>query len=300
MTPLLTPITTQIIKELEPICGSGIGPYQIFQDYIDITHATLERLPAHLRAALNKELLTDTPETADLFKRMREKYKDRYWERMQKAFHLLLDTCDDYQDTLGQVFEAFGAPNSKAGQFFTPWEVSQLMARMIMGDIERQVQDRIKAAIKGNILAESLLFASQIIERSDDAEEFFFDKLLPVVLPDVEPIRICDPACGSAGMLLAAASCCPRWVIDYNLVQFYGMDIDRRCVTMAQINMMLYGLNGYGVKCALSLSGAEMQVVPQPWREKYQEAQEAEKAGDAEKLQRIERDVRAWKQAPLF
>lgn len=300
MTPLLNPATSKIIKELEPISASGIGSYQIFQDFIDITCATLERMPAHVRAALSKEPFTDTSETADLFKRMREKYKDKHWERMERAFCLLLETCDDYQDTLGQVFEAFGSPNSKAGQFFTPWEVSQLMARMIMGDIERQVYDRIKDAIEGNILAESMLFASQIIENSDDAAEFFYDRLLPIVLPDVKPVTICDPACGSAGMLLAAASCCPRWVLDYNLVRFYGMDIDQRCVTMARINMMLYGLNGFGIKCALALTPGEMESVPQPWREKYQEAQAADQAGDITRVDAIRQEVGNWKQSSLF
>lgn len=300
MKPYIHPTASQIIKELEPISASGIGSYQIFQDFLDITHASLERLPMHVRAALSNQPLTDTPETAQLFVRMKEKYKERHWQRIEQAFRVLLEgSAEEYQDMLGQVFEAFGSPNSKAGQFFTPWPVSQMCAQMLMSNIEQEVHERIKQACADNIFAQSLLFASQVLDGSV-AEEFFFDRFLPVVLPDVRPILVCDPACGSGGMLLAAASICPRWVLDYNLVRFHGMDIDQRCVRMAQINMMLYGLNGYSIKCALAMTPGEMAVVPEPWREKYQEAQQADLVGDIVKVDAIRQEVQDWKQSSLF
>lgn len=297
---ILTPIANQIIKQLEPISASGIGSYQIFQDFIDITHASLERLPSHVRAARNKEPLTDIPETAELFTRLQEKYKPQHWKRIEAAFGILLTSCDEYQDVLGQVFEVFGSPNSKAGQFFTPWTVSELMAKMIMGDIEQQVHERIKAACEDNLLAQAMLFASMAIDDQETAQDYFYERFLPMILPYVEPIRVCDPACGSGGMLLAAASCCPRWLLDYNLVRFWGMDIDQRCVKMAQINMMLYGLNGYSVKCALALTPGELDVTPEPWREMYQKAQFADKAGNVETVEAIAKEVGSWKQSKLF
>ena len=68
------------------------------------------------------------------------------------------------------------------------------------------------------------------------------------------PIEIYDPCCGSGVMLLAAASCCPRWAIECGKVKFYGNDIDENCVKMARANMMLYGLNGYGIRLAANLA----------------------------------------------
>ena len=79
--------------------------------------------------------------------------------------------------------------------------------------------------------------------------------------PHLEPLTVCDPACGSGVTLLAAASACPRWALDYNVVRFFGQDIDRTCVKMAQVNMMLYGLNGYGLRLNASLYAPPAELV---------------------------------------
>jgi type I restriction-modification system DNA methylase subunit len=49
---------------------------------------------------------------------------------------------------------------------------------------------------------------------------------------DGEPLRICDPACGSGRTLLAAGRLAPDAVL-------YGTDIDHRCVMMTTINFAL-------------------------------------------------------------
>ncbi len=49
---------------------------------------------------------------------------------------------------------------------------------------------------------------------------------------------VCDPACGSGRMLLAVADLKPHW-------EFYGQDIDIRCVRMTAINLALRNLYGY-------------------------------------------------------
>jgi len=75
------------------------------------------------------------------------------------------------------------------------------------------------------------------------------------------PVEIYDPCCGSGVMLLAAASCCPKWAIECGKVKFYGNDIDENCVKMARANMMLYGLNGFGIRLAASLAAAGNIIV---------------------------------------
>lgn len=50
--------------------------------------------------------------------------------------------------------------------------------------------------------------------------------------------RIYDPACGSGRTLLAAADIAPN-------NEFYGQDIDIRCVRMTAINLALRNLHGY-------------------------------------------------------
>jgi hypothetical protein len=61
--------------------------------------------------------------------------------------------------------------------------------------------------------------------------------------PD-HPLTVMDPACGSGVMLLAVASALPREFIDQGRLRLVGVDIDWLCVSMARLNLMLYGLSG--------------------------------------------------------
>lgn len=58
------------------------------------------------------------------------------------------------------------------------------------------------------------------------------------ISPEESGKRIFDPACGSGRTLLAAADIAPS-------NEFYGQDIDIRCVRMTAINLALRNLYGY-------------------------------------------------------
>ena len=58
------------------------------------------------------------------------------------------------------------------------------------------------------------------------------------ISPEDSGKRIFDPACGSGRTLLAAADIAPQ-------NEFYGQDIDIRCVRMTAINLALRNLYGY-------------------------------------------------------
>jgi len=292
-----------IIKRLERIAASGHSPSQVFDDWLDLVQAALEALPAHLRSARQGLPLTDTPETQALWARLRSRYpQPGCWEEFSAAFGILLDSLFTWQDTLGTVYMDFGMPNKHSGQFFTPYAIAEAMAEMSMQGVEAHIHERIKAAIARDPLAQALTLAGLTCQTAQEAEAWFFGRVLPAALPHVEPVTVCDCCCGSGVMLLAAASRCPRWVLDYGLVQFYGQDIDHTCVRMAKINLMLYGLNGYHLKCALELTPAEIQALPEPFAGAYSQAQAAQSAGDVQQVERIAIDLRSGRyvQAGLF
>lgn len=289
----------QIIKTLESITSSGISSYDIFDDFLNLALDSLERLPDHVRAIKQTgKPAEDTEEVQKRFQRLRDRYKKPvYFERFAEALgYLILSAEDDWNDTIGDVYMEFGISNKHSGQFFTPFHLAKLMADMTTDDLPTMVHERIKAACRENPLAQAMLIAGMGIEDPAQAEDWFFNKVLPSVAPDVGPVTVNDPACGSGVMFLAVASDVPRWMLDWNLVQFYGMDIDQTCVNMTRLNLMLHGMNGFSIKCALALSEAELGSIPNPYQSAYREAQSAE----PERLDEIVEEIRSWKQPVLL
>jgi hypothetical protein len=297
----MQPHSQKIIHHLERVTASGASEYNIFDDWLLMVAACLEAMPRHAEHAVKNIPFEDTPETADLFARMHARYPDYCWEYFADAFAELVLSTDEWRDTIGEVYMTWNISNSYTGQYFTPLSVAEAMAEMTMQGIESLLHERIKEAIYGDPIAEAILITSLITE-GEEAQKLFYHQLLPAVAPRVKPINIHDPCCGSGVMFLAAASKCPRWALDYGLIQFYGCDIDFTCVTMAKVNCMLYGLNGYAIKCALALSGAELKSIPEPITSAYAEAQQAGAAGDQQRVIEISQELRSgtYKQKSLF
>ena len=182
---------------------------------------------------------------------MHEVYGARGMALLSEAFGVLLASAEerrqrrDWEDALGDIYMQWGWPNEGTGQFFTPMPICRAMAQMMMADIDietacrQRVADAIDRGVWGRM---GLLNGKSLTEPGKEATML---AALAMNYQHLEPLRISDPCVGSGAMLLAAASLTPQWALDYQVVQFYGMDIDPICVTMCRINMMLYGLNGY-------------------------------------------------------
>jgi len=277
-----------IIRHLSKASETGQANSEIFDDWLDLCLASLEALPSHIKNMQAELPLVDTPETQALFDRIGKKYrKPEYMQVFSKAFGLLVESTSTWTDTIGDVYMEFGIPNKYTGQFFTPWPVAKMMAQMTCMDIEKQVHDRIQQALKKSLIGQAYLIAGLGLEKEAEAQRWFLEKVLPEALPYYQPVTVCDPACGSGVMLLAAGSCCPRWMLDANLIQFYGVDIDMTCVKMARINCMLYSLNGYYLECALNLPDAHMENLPEPFKSAYGEAKKAKSWGNLDRVDQI-------------
>jgi hypothetical protein len=227
-----------------------------------------------LRAiAQTGKLAEDTPETKQLFERLRARYEcqsergSAVWSHFSQALAILLESAEPglwgagsygnfdvgYMgpDVLGHVYTLYAnAGQAKWNkQIFTPWNVALMLGRLLIPEGERQVHDRLKQACQhpDNILAQATLLAGLAIDDPVEAREWFFKRVVPAAVPYYKPIKVGDPAgCGSGVLLLAAATCFPEWAVRLGYVVFQGVDNDPQCVRLAKINCMLYNLNGYG------------------------------------------------------
>lgn len=127
-------------------------------------------------------------------------------ERLGEAFALLVQcwdqrvATDDFGDVLGSTFMMLDMGNSGTGQYFTPYEVSRLMAAMIMGDGQQ--------------------LASQV-----ERQGF---------------LRLMEPASGAGGMAISTAHALRDAGINYQqAMHVTAIDIDRRCVHMTYLQLAL-------------------------------------------------------------
>ncbi len=246
----------------------GSRPSRVFEDWLRLVEASLDMLPAHLAsAAQHGRLAEDPPEVARLFEELRARYRPQDFERFSEALGILLDdSAAGYMDVIGQVYMDFANPNPGQGQYFTPIEVCQMMAAMTIGRGEEQVKTRLLEAIEQAppleaALAQAGLLSGLLFDEGEPgAQEWFVSHVLIPVLPYYKPITHCDPCCGSGRMLLAAAACYPAYAVRLGLVQFFGADIDPVCVQMARINVLLYGLNGTGLRYFQALAEANPEL----------------------------------------
>ncbi len=199
------PAAAAIVKCLNKITATGRRPADVFDDWLELTEATLDMLPAHARSTAQTGYpAEDPPEVAEIWNRVRSHYgeaKGWVFERFAEAFGSLLQNAhepDDrptYQDIVGEIYMAWGWPSSGLGQYFTPWPVAQMMAQMMSG-AEQDVHERLKAAIEKSPVAQAIALAGIVLE-GEEAFKWFVTRLVPACIEHYEPVKICDPCVGA-------------------------------------------------------------------------------------------------------
>jgi hypothetical protein len=160
----------RIIKCLEKVNAlSGYHAYQIFDDWTQLVEACLEALPAHLSSiAQTGQLTEDTPETRQVFERIRSRYEpppyrsssSDIWSSFSQALGILLESAEPglwgpgsygnfdvgYMgpDVIGHTYMLYATPNQAKAQIFTPWNVALLLGRINIGSGEQQIHERLK------------------------------------------------------------------------------------------------------------------------------------------------------------
>lgn len=197
-----------IAKTLTGLAAYGAQPYAIWQDFIEISHQTMLDTPRHMQSiALSGKPADETKETLELWERVKARYTNPkpVFEGFCDAYTKIIEHArSDFEDILGPLHMELGG-NPVAGQFFTPWHLCLMMAKMTIGDPKNTLDGKTTK----------------------------------------NPLTICDHAVGSGSMLLAAASCFPSEALHGGLVAFYGQDIDNTCVLMSRLNLGIRGLLGH-------------------------------------------------------
>ncbi len=262
--------STRLISVIEKCGYEGYNHKETFDGFLDFVEYQLDRFPSlfnQLAQFIREhqhpptvEQVDQFPEPADLKPRwtaIQKRWKVQTLRHFAEGFAILLSEAEDgegeatYADCLGEAYQNFvySSTQSARGQFFSPEHVCELMARNTVGeeaDAEAALAQRIDEQIAQSEHARRLLAIGELMGARITLQTRF-NALNSDPSIKYRPLTVADDAgCGSGRMLLAGARQFPRWAVIERAVEFYGCDIDQRCVQMTIINVRLYGLNGTG------------------------------------------------------
>lgn len=295
MKTQITPAIKRVIDHLEAAGrGTGRAVSDLFADFCAMTRIAIQQ---EARRYLRQHLPSDIDEVTwqATYDRHEQTYLDiakRYsadaLKSLAAAFGELqlavIDPANNddflYHDWLGDIYMHMVISNSKQkwnGTFFTPFPVCVMIAQMTLGDCESPCRERVTQA----------MVAAGLPMSADESAEAMLRTHYDALKPHLQLITVCEPACGSGTMVIAAASVAPRWAIELGLYRFTCIDIDPVCADMCLIQCHLYGLHTE-VYCADALSLPMVERLPEPHRSQYAEIVRAETAEKrAEVVERV-------------
>ncbi|NNJ13696.1 N-6 DNA methylase [Chloroflexales bacterium ZM16-3] len=240
-------------------------PEEIWDHFLKLSYALFLGIARASRDGTMPSDMAELPEVRAAQATIQPRY-GADWERVAPCFGSAFTAlCDASQgaiteDVLGHLYMSWVIGNAATGQFFTPFALSLMIAQM--HDVGALVQARVDAAEREH---PEIARRCAILHTRDGAEaiRYHHDHILPLVRQVIAPVSVADPACGSGGMLLAVAATLPRWMLDFGLVTFHGIDIDQTCVLMAKVNLLRYGIAPFGIRHGDALSG-EFFDAPEP------------------------------------
>jgi len=151
----------------------------------------------------------DAVRDAGEYRKCLDRYTREQGEEFGRLLGLYVDAVEEqpFHDILGELFMRLDVNSVRAGQFFTPWTVAEMMARMQFdpSDFKRVV-----------------------------AEKGFVTVCDPAVGSGVMLLSFARVVHGEFG----------RW--GTSKLRLYGTDIDQRCVLMCRIQLRMNGLDAVG------------------------------------------------------
>jgi hypothetical protein len=139
---------------------------------------------------------------------------------------------------LGPISAALGFCNFRAGQFWTPWEVSSMMARMLLAGNGPSFGNALSFGHAGVPPAERGAGVPPT-KREGGGDTTDRDE----ILRDGGFMTAADPCCGPGGMILAFADAFKQEGLNpQTQLHFTAVDISPMCAHMAYVQCALWGI----------------------------------------------------------
>lgn len=104
--------------------------YEVFNDFCTLGTYSLA-LPFHEEIARQE------------FEKVAKKYSKDQIKQFDEAFTLMVNDLElEHHDFLGEVYGECELANDRQGQFFTPYHLSLMMAKMTLGDVKSEIEQK--------------------------------------------------------------------------------------------------------------------------------------------------------------
>lgn len=247
---------------------AGFPRREVFLDFINLTTTMMQEMPRHLMSLrMTGDIDPEDPEPIrHFYDGIRERYKTAAWavRHFAVAAGILASISTMVpQDTIGQIYQ-WAEPDSAA--IVPSFEEALKKVRKALGDNPRDaVFEAMSTA--ADLAAESSPLARAVLDvgllggrqaktpaDQEWVSEFIANNALPAILPYYQPVEIYDPAVGTGAEIVAASTLFDHWMTQTGMVRFAGTDPDPVCRKMANLNVLIYGLNGTGQETLLAMT----------------------------------------------
>lgn len=198
----------EIIRTINDMSGRYSG-YQIFSDWIQCLALSIQ----NSTCMIHDKVWEDREQ---LYKDTMRRYTEEEREKMAFLTACLIDTLEDGpDDVLGKVYMEAGMGSKIAGQFFTPFHLSELCARLGVYSLSSSFEDEM-TKIKNGMTDE---------------------------------LTINEPSCGGGAMIIAVAKILQDEGINYQKVmKVVAQDLDWKGVYMCYVQLSLLGISAICVQ----------------------------------------------------
>lgn len=180
-------------------CGYSRHAWDVFRDFCEFASLAMHQAPYHAR-----ELRRD-----DDFDQIEQQYLEQTkrsdretLERYAKMLSIMIVALNEHPcDFLGEVLSELELHNSNAGQFFTPFNVSRMMARIQVGDLRQQLDQKPVITVADHACGAGgmlLAFALEALEQGVDPRSCIIFDAIDV---DKRCFNMCYLQLSAAGLI---------------------------------------------------------------------------------------------------